>query len=782
MFDLSKIEDNCIIVTPNHKKENLIKMINNQIPFFHVKLMSKSEIIEGNSYTYDYETIYYVHKKYNYRLENAEELLRYLRNIKPINDKLSLLKSIYDDISSKGLLKTNKYFKELFNGKKVYIYGYSQIDQELINELKNLNVSYEFLNDNDDKYTHDVYKFEYLEDEVNYVFNKMLSLIKSGTSLNNIFLYDYSADYDFIIKKYSFYYNLPIEFENTNKLYDSPIYRKFLTYIGNMSIEAAYKKLKEEVKYDPYDVLGRIVNSITKISYLKLEKDEFIILLNYIASKTSLKRIRYKESIKIINEKSVVSDDDYVFMLGFNLGSFPIVKRDIDFLSDKEKQELNLNTLKITNQINEDNIIDFCNKTKNLFISYKTKHNRSVYYQSLLVNKLNYNVVEDTIDNQRFSKTLAEIEVAKAKDLLRIYGIDDKIVNTYSDEEIHYMLFDHSFSGVKTNLADKNMLLSYTQINEYNECPFQFFVKRVLKANIFEEKFNTSLGILYHQMLEDSISKEVKIEDYSDYIAENFKTDKEKFFLELLLPQVFDVIKKNKDYLKYSEYNVEIPEKEIEITIDDKTKLTGKIDKTLMSDKLKSYLIVDYKTYGFKFEQGKLKYGIDLQLPIYALLTKKEYPDMFNEGMFIQNVCLNKKQLAKKDNIPYLLSGVFVNDEEKMNGMDLLLGNLYDDDGNLILKSLFIDNLGIDKKRKIKAKALKKDDYDMMSTIADEKIKETVKNIREGKFDISPIKFKQDANMEFFSKKSLCDRCSCKSICFMTNKDIRYIDLKEDND
>lgn len=780
MFNLSKIEDNCIIITPNHKKENLIKLINEQLPFFHIKFISKSELIEGNSYSYDYETIYYVHKNYNYRLENAEELLNNLRNIKPINEKLSLLTSIYNDISTKGLITFNKYFKELFNNKKIYIYGYSKIDIELINELNKLNLKYEFLYDNNNKYNHDVYKFEYLEDEVNYVFNKILNLIKDGISLNNIYLYNYSSDYDFLIKKYSFYYNLPIEFNDIQKLYDSPIYKKFLNYINDLGVDKAYKKLKEEIKYDPFDVLGRIVNSITKISYLKLEKNEFIDLLNYIASKTSLKRIKYKESIKIINDKNVISNDDYVFMLGFNLGSFPSVKRDIDFLTDKEKEELNLNTLKIINQMNEDNIIDFCNKTKNLFISYKLKHNRSIYYQSLLVDKLNYKIIEDNIDNNRFSKRLAEIEVAKAKDLLRIYGIDDKIINTYSDKDIHYMLFDHSFSGVNANLADKDLFLSFTQINEYNECPFQYFVKRILKANIFEEKFNTSLGILYHKILEDSITKDVSKEDYNEYIAENFKSAKDLFFLELLLPQVFDVVKKNKEFLNNSEYNIALPEKDIIISIDDKTKLNGKIDKTLISEKLNSYIIVDYKTYGFSFESDKLKYGIDLQLPIYSLLTEKEFPEMFNEGIFIQNVCLNKKQLFDNKE-PYKLSGIICDDVKYTTNLDTLLGNEYDEEDKLITESRFIDGLSINSKSKeiklSKKLSMNQKDYKDLSNIAKEQIEKTVKKIRESKFDISPIKFKQDRNIN--NKNSLCDRCSCKSICFMNNKDIRFYDLKE---
>ena len=61
-----------------------------------------------------------------------------------------------------------------------------------------------------------------------------------------------------------------------------------------------------------------------------------------------------------------------------------------------------------------------------------------------------------------------KIEVAKAKDLLRIYGIDDKIINTYTDKQIHYMLFDNSFSGIKSNLQNDELILSYSQINEYN--------------------------------------------------------------------------------------------------------------------------------------------------------------------------------------------------------------------------------------------------------------------------------------------------------------------------
>ena len=67
------------------------------------------------------------------------------------------------------------------------------------------------------------------------------------------------------------------------------------------------------------------------------------------------------------------------------------------------------------------------------------------------------------------------------------------------------MEYDHLFKKIPDYYNNEKITLSYTQINEYNKCPFQYFVKRVLKANIFENSFESNLGSLYHKILEDSL-------------------------------------------------------------------------------------------------------------------------------------------------------------------------------------------------------------------------------------------------------------------------------------
>ena len=71
-----------------------------------------------------------------------------------------------------------------------------------------------------------------------------------------------------------------------------------------------------------------------------------------------------------------------------------------------------------------------------------------------------------------------------------------------------------------------------------------------MNANVFNGDFKTELGNLFHQILEDSFSKDINLEDYNQIIEEKFKTYKEKYFVNKLLPQVLDVISKNDSFKK----------------------------------------------------------------------------------------------------------------------------------------------------------------------------------------------------------------------------------------
>ena len=449
-------------------------------------------------------------------------------------------------------------------------------------------------------------------------------------------------------------------------------------------------------------------------------------------------------------------------MLGFSLDGYPKIYKDIDFFNDEEKTFLNKNTSKIKTQIAEEKLINFILNTKNLYISYKEKKGKNVYYPSLIINKLSLNVVDGPVSLIRYSKNALENEIAILYDQKRLFGIDNGYLETFDEEEIRYMEYDHLFKKIPNYYNNEKITLSYTQINEYNKCPFQYFVKRVLKANIFENSFESNLGSLYHKILEDSLRKTIDLSSYEEDIKTMFLTNKERFFVSFLLPQVLDVIKKNNEFLHNSSFNFPLAEQEIWLKIDEQTILNGRIDKIILNKDRTALIVIDYKTSDYKFHMDRNEYGVDLQLPIYSLLLDSKYPNYENVGMYIQNVCLSSDKLLKEEN-PYKLNGITIDKSNEVLSLDYeLIENK---------KSKYIQKIRVNKDGD-GVGDVSSSEYLKLKEVALEQIKKTILNIRKGDFDIAPIRF----NNEMLP----CKYCECNDICFKKYDDIRQIDLKKE--
>lgn len=770
------LKDNSIVICPFSLKKVLMEKISNENPLLHIKFISKNELLEGTYFSYDYKALNYVKKIYNYSYANSDEILKNLIGIKKYNDKLDELKKIYDDLCNKGLLKFNALYKKLFVNKNIYVYGYSSKDIELKEAFKVLGVSYTYFEDNIDKvYKHNVYEFDEIEKEVSYVFNEISKLIEKGVSLNNIYLYKLPSDYDLIVKKYMNYYGLPIELNEDIYLYDSPLYKKFLNYLEEKEIDEAYDILLNENNFDSMNAINKLAKNIVDIKELNLDKEEFVELLNFVSKNTKLKNITYKESIKICDFNSVLNEEDYVFVVGFSLGNYPIINRDVDFYTDEEKKYLNKNTSTIKNQIEKDKLVRFINSTKNLIVTYKEKIGKMVFYPSLLISELNMEVNKGSIGVDRYSSTIARLEVARSKDNLLSYAIDNEIINTYSDEELNYKKYDYHYKEIPNYYYDGKLVLSATQIEKYNRCKFRYFIEKILNVKEYEDTFFAKLGTLYHLVLEHSLSKEIKLDDYKDYIEKEFPTFKERFFVNKLLPQVLNVIEKNKDFDDHSFFSTrENKEKEVKYEIEKGTVLYGKVDKMIRDTGSEEIAIIDYKTSKFKFNPKKVKYGLGMQLPVYSVLLKNEYPSYDIAGMYIQNVLVDPFDSKVKN--PYYLSGLSIADGKVLKRLDYSLGRK-DENGKPQYNSLFIEGVKLkaDGSTYSKGPFISKEDMEKMIEDTKEQIKEINENIRVGKYEIQPIMFKGE-------KDPPCKYCDYKDICFVKKADIKEVGEEEEEE
>lgn len=752
-MDLSIFKEKSIIICPNEKKKELLKLFSKDLSF-NLKFVTKENVVNSLTYSFDDKAVLYLQDK-GYSFSNALEILENLKFITAGSNKLNKLLQIKEELNEKNLLVYNPHFINLFKGKKTYIYGYSTLDKELSLVLEKNNVEHVYIEEDLKDYSHTVLIYENLEDEVSSFFNGVCSLIEQGISIDDIYLFNYPSEYDLILRKYSKVYGLPINFSSNMNLSESPIFKEYISLLCNDNFEDAFNKISE--KQDDYGVLNKIVSLLNDIYSLNLVKEKLIELLINKASKVQLHEHKYLHGINIVS--SSYRGEGHIFVLGFSLGSYPIIKKDTDFLSDKEKIICSLNTSKELNNIAYEQMKYFLLNNKNLHISFKEKMGKQVYYQSLLIEDFKFKTGKPEMNNIRYSKKLANLEVASYRDLKIAYGLDNKYIDAVNITEQRYLQYDHRFKSFEDAKQNGNINISYSQIDDYSQCPFKYYIKRICGGkNAFEDTFYTKLGRLFHTVFEDSLVKEVSKENYLEQIDKEFVTPKEQFFINKLFDQVLKVVSKNRAFKEISSFKKDYGEQKLYYVIDEKSSLNGVVDKIMINDVDKEIIVVDYKTGNASFKKDYVEFGLSLQLPLYSLLISKTYPEYSITGVYIQNV-LSQEQ---DENKLYRLDGITINDEAKINRLEHSI-----DKSSKYIAGLNKTSKGFKKNSSL----IEQEEFDKIVSLSEEIVENTVKNIRDGKFPIRPI---------YVNNKNLaCDYCPLKSVCFKDEKDNYYVETKE---
>lgn len=759
MFDLNLIQDNSIIITSNKVKKEIISLINSID--LNVKFISKEELKRNIFFHYDDKTIKFLMDE-GYSFDNANELIENLYFLKNGNEKLDTLISLKDKLDQMNLLKYNYLYKYLFSNKKVYIYKYSKYDKELILLLEYINVKFTYLEDIPVSKKPLVYQFKDINEEVDSCFNMVCNLVKNNVPIEKIKLFKYPKEYDLAVKKYARFYNLPINFKKEMNLYSSFYFKQFLKIYENNDLIESYNLIQDLIQEDNYHFLSSLKQLLIDIYGLfenKIQERSYIISK---AKNIYLSNLDYEQGIDIVDDDYV--SDDYIFILGFNLSSYPSVNKDVLYLNDDDRKILGINTSLDNNLINEQGLINFINSHSNLFISYKVSQGKKVFYPSLIIDKLHLEVEKNYQSDIQYSLTSSKLKVANFKDIYKKYGIDNKFVNAIENDKLNYCSYDYQFKEFKDAKNDGFLQLSFSKIDSYFSCPFKYYVNTILKLDEFEEKFTTVLGTFYHRILEENVdSASLDIEKYQEEIISSFSTYEEKYFAKKFLNQISKVIEFNKEFLDLNpSLNVEV-EKEVKTYIDSKTLLSGKIDKVIISKKDHALMIVDYKTYSMDFNKDGIEHGLYLQLPIYSYMMKKVYSDYKQFGVYIQNVLADTKESLTN----LRLKGITKKDRDLIGVFDKVLTMPNQ-------TSKFIQGLRTNSVDYYKSNGLlEKDEWDQIANLTIEKLKEAVRKIRSGEFKISPYRL---------GNKTGCEYCNNKDICFVKSKDYRDIILKKEGD
>ena len=180
-------------------------------------------------------------------------------------------------------------------------------------------------------------------------------------------------------------------------------------------------------------------------------------------------------------------------------------------------------------------------------------------------------------------------------------------------------------------------------------------------------------------------------------------------------------------------------------------------------------VLVDYKTGNPSIDLKYCKHGLNLQLPTYLYLIKHIYPDSNIVGIYLQHIL--KPLITNDEKNPdeiyeehLKLDGYTLGQEEYIKDFDPTYEN------SAYIKSMKVTKNCFSKYTKV----ITKNDFKDLENLVNDKIKECINNIKKASFEINP---------KIIGKNNIsCEFCNYKSICFVEEKNYKYIKLDEDKE
>ena len=309
---LEQVNNGDLIITEN--KNKVLKYFSSKRKLINLKIMTKQEFVNHYFGKIKNEAIYYLMKKYQYCYDIA---VTYLKNFLWIEE-------LYHELKQNNLIEENPLFKK--NIKRIVLL--EQVDpfiQKEIEKYEHIEFLEEIQNNNPV-----IYELETLEEEVNYMFLTISNLLKQ-TTIQKIYIIDYNKEYQNMIRRYSFLYHIPINFNEGKDIYGLIEVQKFLKSLENNSLEEALKEITTK------EILNIVIDICNQFSDCE-DKNIFIEIIKQKIRQTKIYPKKKKNAINIASLEEI-EKDNYYFLIGFNQGIMPLIYKDEDLLSDKEKKK-----------------------------------------------------------------------------------------------------------------------------------------------------------------------------------------------------------------------------------------------------------------------------------------------------------------------------------------------------------------------------------------------------------------------------------------------------------
>jgi len=736
-MNLELFNNKCIIIERGNW--NFFLKIKQIRPDINFKLIEKSELISKLTFEYDDRSLIFLHRL-GYSYDNSKEIMKNLILLKKdISKKIDDLIEIYNKLDGEKLLTHDELFKKYISKQDVLLY---EVDDLLVKRLLDLNkVKYKEYHD-EGVSDLSCYEFKEFDDEIRFLFEKIFFLINQGIPFNKIKIVSSDKRYLSVLRKYQDIYNLRFASLRQDKFFYTFDYKVFKSIFQTTILEQTLDFAEEKV--DDYASLNKIISHYLRVkNYIKEEEvEEFI---DYNAKNIDVKCNHYDDEIEITTLDNV-NDDDYVFILGFCLNKYPSLVRNDDYLSDREKEALGLETSLMKQQNEEKRLKRKLNHLKNCYISLCLKDGNNVFYPSHLIEKLNMSVINNyQFQHVVFSKDGFDLYMGKVFDDEKNFSFYNPYFLSCSKESIKYLTYSHRFN--KFSINHSSLELSYSKIQSFYECSFKYYLSYILKADEFNDNIASTIGNFAHHLLELKM-KGCPVDFDLELNKLSIKASYH-LLINALKEQIIASLNHTYDMFEHSQFDKVLAESNNYVYyIDKESYLEGKIDLIMYNDK--DFAIIDYKTNDTKFDPKLVKYGLNMQLPTYVLLCQESQQNFISKtltGLYINTIISKDYYQDKNDYL--LLKGITITDAD------------FDKIGKEYIKPTRKKYISFGEKN-----------YEMLLNMTKEKIRDAARIIKNGQFDINPKK-KKNTNLS-------CTFCEFNDVCYHDYRDDVYIDVDEE--
>lgn len=771
-----------LFIVPSGKKLFYLRYFSHQDEFYPITYMTPQEVVHQFYFEVDHHGWVEASRYLKMNPANSSILLSYLPALEDRayqSPKLNRLLALKKHLEDQKLLHIHPYFWDWVKKRQVVVADFPYLDdvtKKVIAELEKITTVLFY--EEETVETHfQVHAYQTLEQEVDALMMELVALHRQGVPYTKMHLLNVSSEYQYPLLRLMKLYHIPTSYHLSSSLYGTVIGKKFLQLLDK---GLSFSEILEQLQDLPYADL--ILSLVNHYAFYEGESRDLYSFLEWEMKHTSIPPFQSIDGVSVDSLYQTYDDDDYCFFLGFNQESVPRVQKDEGYLGCGELLELGFASIEENNAREREHLHMFLKSLPHLRISYKEYSPFQTFVPSSLISLFDMEVIpqKGTPQEKLYSALAGKLQYAKRLDLYRKFSVlDDGMLRyqrTFGD--ISYLAYQNQFTGIDPCRLRKvftpQLLLSYSKLNQYEQCPFRYYASEVLKLDVYEETFATQVGSIFHEVLSKAFLPGF---DFETAFMEAQKpytfTVKDLFFLQKLKGELQFIIATIREQTAQSSFDHAYYEKKIYIAKDRDIKVTfmGIVDKILYQEKdgITYACIIDYKTGNPKANLQYVKYGLDMQLPIYLYLVSKSglFQTVVFTGFYLQKILHSELSIKKGKDYQTLkkeqlkLTGYSADQEYLVEKIDVDYANSTVIQGMKLSKNGFYAH----------SKVLSEEAMEKLLQEVDWQIEEAITHILDGDFLIQP------KVIDGINKG--CEFCPFLDVCHRRSENFLYIHTEE---